>query len=73
MDPAESGRRGEDHDITGPQSVDRLLVGVEAEELTVLRDVDFVLVHVLERVVARAEPVLKDVGHSHELGRTGCH
>ena len=42
LDPAERRRRGEDDDVAGLQAIHRLLVGVEADELAVLRHVDLV-------------------------------
>ena len=39
---AEGGVRGQEHHVAGPEAVDRLLVGVEAEEAALGRHVDLV-------------------------------
>ena len=39
MDPAEAGRGGEDGDIARFQAVHGLFIGVEADELAILRHV----------------------------------
>ena len=48
MDRAKTGRRGQDHQVgTG---VDRLLIGVEADELPLLGDVDPIGLFALEQL-----------------------
>ena len=48
MDRAEAGRRGQDHQVgTG---VDRLLIGVEADELPLLGNVDLLGLVVLQLI-----------------------
>ena len=49
LHPAEGGRRREDRDVAGLEAIDRFSVGVEADELAVLRDV-----HLRRRIAAAA-------------------
>ena len=85
VDPAEGAGRGEEDDVARPEAVHGLLVGIEAEEPTVGRDVDLGGVPAADRaidrpaggvpagrrqrLVAHLEPVLEHVGHRHELDR----
>ena len=63
----EARRRGEDHQVDA--GGDRLLIGVEADELAVLRHVDAVLFFdLISQVIQRAiEPVFIQVSHHDEL------
>ena len=62
---AEARRRGENDQVDA--RVDRLLIGVEADELLVFGHVDpiFVFLHQLRQ--AAVEPIGERIGHGHEL------
>jgi hypothetical protein len=66
--PAEGGRRGEHDDIALFQHVDRLLVGVEADELGVRGDGKAVRVLGAEAVEAGFQTVFLDIRHGYEAG-----
>ena len=70
---AEGDRRGEDGDVPRPQAVDRLLVGVEAGEDSVVRHVAPLFELFAERPTHDFSPVLKDIGQRHQLERSICH
>ena len=70
MDPAKRQRRGKDRNVAGFQAVHRLLVSVEPDELAVLGHIHQLGVLPFQSVVTALEPVIEDVGHGHELGRT---
>ena len=76
---------GQKNDVTRPEAVHGLLVGVEPEELPVGRNIDLggiitgdspirrpiagIAPDRRQRLVAALEPVLEHVGHGHELDR----
>ena len=68
MRRAEGGLRGQEHDVAGPEAVDRLAVGVEPDEAPLGRHVDLVLER-FEVLEARLDAVLEQVGHGVELDR----
>ena len=70
MDRPEARRRGEQHDVD--PSVERLLIGVEADEPAVFRHIDLVGMALRQLPVALGEPIGKRVGHRDELDRPGC-
>ena len=70
MHPAERQRRGEDRDVARLQAVHRLLVGVEADELAILRHVHLVAELLLDVPIAAVEAILEDIGHGHQLDGT---
>jgi hypothetical protein len=69
VDPAESGWRPEDHDAAGLQGVHRILIGVEAEEAALRRNVDFRAELSLQPVVVVVQFLGDDVGDGDEFGR----
>jgi hypothetical protein len=71
VDPAERGRRGQDDDVAGAEAVHRPLVGVKADELAVLGDIDGVLELLLEVRQLRGDALLEDVRHRDQLHRPG--
>ena len=74
MHPAEGQRRGEDGHVARLQAVDGLLVGVEADELAVLGNVNLLGEFPREVLEAGLQPVLEHVRHRHELNVfTGVH
>ena len=69
MQPAKSQRRGEDRNVARLQAVHRLLVGVEADELTLLGHIDPIAERPLDVAIAAVEAILEYVGHGHQLDR----
>src|SRR5665213_1980939 len=61
-------RRRRDDDQVGA-GVDRLLIGVEADKLMIVLDIDLVAVLALERVVRTLEAIFKRVGHRDQFDR----
>ena len=66
---AEGGGGGEHGDVAGPQAVDGLLVGVEAQEHPLRRNVDLVAEHLLQPLVAPLLTLFEDVGHGVQFDR----
>jgi len=64
---AERGGRGEDHDVAGPQAVDRLPKGRHPHEAAVVGHVDPFLELLAETPPLGVDLALEDVGHRHEL------
>jgi len=69
VDPSECGRGGENDHVARSKAVHGLLVGVEAQELSILGNVHLVLVSPDEAVVAAVESIFEDVGHCDQLHR----
>ena len=69
VDPAEGRRRGKNHHVARLQTIHRLPVAVEADELAVLGYVDLVAALLLQLLEASLETVLKDVGHGDQFDR----
>ena len=69
MDPAKGGRRGKDGDVARPQAVDRLLVGIEADEHAVGGHLDLLGEFLVQMVMAALEFLRKDIGHGDQLDR----
>jgi len=67
--PTKRQRRREDRDVTRTETIHRLLVGVETDELPALRNVHLIGVSALETPVAVVEPIFEDIGHGNELER----
>ncbi len=67
MDPAETGRRGKDRDITGTQAIHRLLIGIHPQETSVFGHVDFVGVTALQVSEAGVQAIRKDIRHGHKF------
>ena len=62
--------RGQQHDVAGPQRVDRLLVGVEPDELPFRRYVHLLGELGLQGLETALQAILEQVGHGVELDRT---
>ena len=60
-----------DHDVARAQAVDGFAIGVETEKTPAQRDIDLLAELLAEGFVRSCLFVLEDVGHGHELGRTG--
>ena len=69
MHPAKSQRRGKDRHVARLQAIHRLLVGVEADELPLVRHVDPIAELLLQGAEAAVEAVLEGVAHGHQLDR----
>ena len=65
----EAGVRGQHGHVARPQAVDRLAVGVEAQEPPFRRHVDPVAQQVAQRLVRLFEPVRAEIGHGDQLDR----
>ena len=65
---AEAGVTSQHCHVARPQAINRLLVGVEADEPSVLRHVHAVAELVVQRLVRPLQPVLEEIGHDNELG-----
>jgi len=66
---SERDRGGEQRDVARAEAVNRLLVGVEADERSILWHIDSVLELLLgqERLLLDAQPFGKNVSHRHDL------
>ena len=67
MGHTEAGGRGEERDVAGPQAVDRLFVGVDADEYAIVGHVDLLLKLFGQALAAGVDPIAEDVGHRPEL------
>src|SRR5207302_3480576 len=70
MRRAESERRGEDGDVAGLETIEGVLVGVEADESAVLGDFDAIgeALIGIERLVGMIEAILEGIGHGDVRG-----
>ena len=73
VDPAKARGRGKNGHVARLQAVDRLLVGVQSDELAIVGHVDLMAQLLLQILVTAREPVLEGIGHGHELDRTVLH
>ena len=71
VDPTKRRRRRENDNVARLQAVHRLLVGVETDELAILRDIDLIFAVPLHLVVTSLEPVIEHIGHGDQFDRTG--
>ncbi len=60
---------GQHGDVAGTQAVDRLAIGVEADEPPLRRHVDLVGILLAQGRVRRGQPFLEQVGHDRQLDR----
>ena len=61
---------GENGHVTGVETVDGTLVGIETEELAILRDIELIFKTGGKRSMDVLQLRLKDIGHGHHFDRT---
>ena len=71
MRGAEGRVRRLDHHIAGTQTVDRLLVGVEADKPAIGGDIDLLAEFVREGLVGSGLAIREDIGHRVQFRRAG--
>ena len=72
VDCAKGRWRGEDGDASGRQCVDRLPIGIEADEGAVIRNIHPLRKLLGQRSLHGADPFRRHVGHRHELDPTSA-
>ena len=65
--PTKRRRGGEDGNVTGPKTVDRVSIRVESHEFTFFRDVQPIRMIRVEMVVASFQLIHEGVRHGHQL------